>query len=164
MSFSQQSSDEGNHTMKHLLEALSLSFLLLFLVACQPPPHSTSSDAGEGAHGASQGSAATSQWMPRVVAIEGTCDASLYVQTGPLTSRLRVDAAAGHDHAGENAGATVAVETPLGSYRCTYRRGAESGCEDAPPVVVQPPVVEPADDSADDPAADLDSESESAEE
>lgn len=118
------------------IRALFLSSSLLFIVACQPP--SEGAGGGDVSGGAPAPNPAA-QWMPRVLAVEGTCDAALYVQTGPLTTRVVVDAAAGHDHAGGEAGARVAVESAVGSYACAYARGREASCERGEPVLITAP-------------------------
>ena len=99
----------------------ALGLLLLALVACQPT-----------GDGQAQPENPLAQWMPQVTSVSGTCDAALYVQTGPLTTRVVV----------------IAVESAVGSYQCTYKRGAEAACEQGPPVPVVPPesLAEPAAD------------------
>lgn len=134
--------------MRETIQTITLTLALLALVACQPPGGGADGDATDSPSAGAQ----ISEWMPRVLAIEGSCDAALYVQTGPLTSRVVIDAAAGHDHGGADAGATVAVETALGSYRCTYQRGHEATCQQARPVAVVPPERPEADPPAE-PAA-----------
>ena len=115
----------------------ALGLLLLALVACQPT-----------GDGQAQPENPLAQWMPQVTSVSGTCDAALYVQTGPLTTRVVVNAVAAADVEDDDVRARVAVESAVGSYQCTYKRGAEAACEQGPPVPVVPPesLAEPAAD------------------
>lgn len=116
----------------------------LLLLACHPPPSAGEDVSGGDVQRDAQRLSPLSHLVPKVSAITGACDASLYLDVGGFIVRLKVDAAAGHDHVGSGGAATVAIESPIMSYACTFERGAQKDCAPQPPA----PVLLPAPTSA----------------
>ena len=130
-----------NHHAR-ILVCLALTLLVLVaMIACQPPEGMQTNTGADVEGPQNPAPEPLSEWMPQVLAVGGTCDAVLYVQSGPLTGRLSINATATQgDDAEPATSASVRLETALGSYVCQYVNAARISCEQAPPEpIIAPP-------------------------